>query len=94
MDIPKIYQNKNITNVENSQDYYYSDLTSKKININEKITNIFKTKKYLYKIPVIIDTKNSKIDTYVIGKTNSYLITINNELILIKDIIDINEKIH
>ena len=94
MDIPKIYQNKNITNIENSQDYYYSNLTPKKININQKINNIFKSKKYLYKIPVIINTTNNKIDTYIIGKTNTYLITINNELISIKDIIDINEKIH
>ena len=94
MDIPKIYQNKNITNIENSQDYYYSNLTPKKININQKINNIFKSKKYLYKIPVIINTTNNKIVTYIIGKTNTYLITINNELISIKDIIDINEKIH
>ena len=99
MNLPKVFQNKNIGNINNDQQYYYSLSkgikninTRNNININDKINSLFKSNKFSYKINVIITTNEKEIDTTIIGKVNNKLITINNELIPIKDIIDINQK--
>lgn len=99
MDLPKVFQNRNIENIENAQHYFYSsnnstnnNISTKKTNIDLKINNIFKSNKFLYKINVIIKTNDGDIDTTIIGKTNKNLITIKNDLIPIKDILDINIK--
>ena len=57
-----------------------------------KINNLFKSNKYIYKINVNIKTKSRDFDTTIIGKMNNNLITIDNNLIPIKDIVDIKEK--
>ena len=61
--------------------------------ITQKINKIMNTKEYIYKIPVKITTKSKEISTKIIGKNKKNLITINNELIKIEDIIriEINE---
>ena len=46
----------------------------------------------LNKINVNIKTKSRDFDTTIIGKMNNNLITIDNNLIPIKDIVDIKEK--
>ena len=53
---------------------------------------ILKSNKYIYKIPVIIETNEKKIETNIIGKNQTNIITINNELIKIKDIKKIEAK--
>lgn len=62
--------------------------------ISQKINEIIKANKYIYKIPVKIDLKDKQLITNIIGKNNKNIITINNELIKIEDIknIEINEK--
>lgn len=98
MNLPKVYQNRNIGNVNNDQEYFYSKSPNKQqekkdnINVENKINNLFKSNKYIYKINVHIVTKTNNEDTTIIGKINNNLITIDNSLIPIKDIIDINEK--
>ena len=99
MNLPKVFQNKNLGNISNDQQYYYSSSKNvknvnpiRKANIQDKINNIFKSNKFSYKINVIISTIEKDIDTTIIGKVNNKLITINNELIPINDIIDIKEK--
>ncbi|MCH5167153.1 MAG: hypothetical protein J1F35_04585 [Erysipelotrichales bacterium] len=99
MDLPKVFQNRNIGVINNDQEYFYSsssktqnNVQSKKINVEEKINKIFNSNKFVYKIKVLINTKEEEINTTIIGKVNHNLITINNELIPIKDILDINEK--
>lgn len=98
MNLPKVFQNRNIGNINNDQEYFYSLNNSKQtekkgpINIDNKINNLFKSSKFIYKINVIIKTSGKDIDTTIIGKTNNKLITIDNDLIPIKDIIDITEK--
>jgi len=57
--------------------------------ITQKINKIMNTKEYIYKIPVKITTKSKEISTKIIGKNKKNLITINNELIKIEDIIRI-----
>lgn len=62
--------------------------------VNQKIKEIMNTKKYVYKIPVIIELKDKEITTNIIGKNNKNIITIDNELIKIEDIknIEIQKK--
>lgn len=58
-------------------------------NINQKIQDIFSSPKYVYKADVSITTKDKKITKKIVGKNNNNLITIENELIPISDIVDI-----
>ena len=97
MNLPNVFQNNNIKYEDNSQDLYYSKNNNirkqtQKVDINTQIKNIFSSTSYVYKINVIITTTSKTFETTIIGKSNNYLITINNELISIKDIIDIQEK--
>ena len=62
-----------------------------KYELNKKIDNIFKSNDYIYKIKVNITLKDKEIICTLIGKTNNNLITIDNKLINIKDIIDIKK---
>lgn len=59
-------------------------------NINQKINSIFSSTKYVYKADVDIVTRVGRISKRVIGKNSTHLITIDNELIPITDIIDID----
>lgn len=59
-------------------------------NINQKINNIFSSTRYVYKADVNITLKDKTIKRKIIGKNSIHLITIDNELIPISDIIDID----
>lgn len=61
-------------------------------NINQKINEIFKSSNYIYKADVEITLKNGKVTKRIIGKNSNNLITMDNELIPISDIIDIKRK--
>ena len=43
----------------------------------------------MYKYKVLIQTKNNQYKTYLIGKTDEYLVTVNDEKININDILSI-----
>lgn len=58
-------------------------------NINQKINDIFSSTRYVYKADVNITLKDSVIKRKIIGKNGVHLITIDNELIPIADIVDI-----
>lgn len=57
--------------------------------IKEKINQIFNSTEYIYKADVEITTKDKKINKRIIGRNNHNLITIDNELIQISEIVDI-----
>lgn len=58
-------------------------------NINQKINSIFSSPKYVYKADVDITTKEGSISKRIIGRNSTHLITIDNELISVSDIVDI-----
>lgn len=63
--------------------------------IEQKINQVFKSNHYIYKIDVIMKINGKKETKKIIGKNRDYLITMDKELIPIKDIEDIeisNEK--
>ena len=61
-------------------------------NIYQKINNIFKSRNYIYKADVLIKTKSGEYEKRIIGRNSDYLITNENELIPIVDILDIKTK--
>lgn len=61
----------------------------KEKNINQKINEIFTSSNYVYKADVEITLKKGKVTKRIIGKNSTHLITMENELIPISDIIDI-----
>ena len=63
-----------------------------KKNIYQKINNIFKSRNYIYKADVLIKTKSGEYEKRIIGRNSDYLITNENELIPIVDILDIKTK--
>ena len=60
--------------------------------INQKINEIFKSSNYIYKADVELTLRSGKITKRIIGKNASNLITMDNELIPISEIIDIKRK--
>ena len=59
--------------------------------VNQKINEIMRSKNNSYKIPVSITTEDGVVIKNIIGKNSKNLITIDNELIAITDIIDIKK---
>ena len=95
--LPDLYTNTFDKKIDNSQEYVTIPNNEVVTNlstyeINEKINNIFKSKKYIYKIKVEIKLKDRLLIETIIGKTNKNLITIDNKLININDILDIKIK--
>ena len=106
--LPKIFANKINKKLENNNTVYTTnekerDESTKDVtniikeelyneSIEQKINKILKSNKYIYKIPVIIETNEKKIETNIIGKNQTKIININNEFIKIKDIKKIEAK--
>ena len=91
--LPKVYANIINEELDNTQKIYYSS-TDKNVrvdkkNIISKINNIFKSPNYIYKKDVIIKTQLGEQRQTIIGKSGDNLLTINNQLININDIINI-----
>ena len=103
MNLPKVFQNSNIKTNNISQDVFYSEKDSEFISldntepikdkyiIEKKINDLFNSTNYVYKLNVILKTPNDEIKTTVIGRTQKYLITIDNKKIDISSILDIKE---
>lgn len=103
--IPKVFANKVDKNAGNNEKVFYSekDITTKKIstnetktpekNINQKLSDIFNSSNYIYKADVEIKLKDKTITKRIVGRNTTHLITMENELIPISDIIDIREQI-
>lgn len=59
-------------------------------NINQKLNDIFNSPRYVYKAEVEIKMKDRTIVKKIIGQNQNQLITLDNELIPISDIVDID----
>lgn len=58
-------------------------------NINQKINDILNSPSYVYKADVEIKLKDKTINKRIVGRNALSLITIENELIPISDVVDI-----
>ena len=87
----RVYYSSNEKEIENhSQNNVMDSVTEKQLNINQKINNIFNSNRYVYKADVVIKTKDGELLKKIIGQNATHLITMDNELIPVSDIIDIN----
>lgn len=101
--LPKVYANKIDKEIKNNETIYYDrgekieektqeskkDTIPKEFSIQQKINKIFGSSRYVYKADVDITLKDGKISKKVIGRNKNELITMDNELINISDIVDI-----
>ena len=102
-DLPKVFHNKIDKQLNNNENIYYGSGTELKISneekkntkeksVSQKINEIFSSQKYVYKTNVIITLKDKQIRKRRIGRNKDYIITMDNELIKISDIIDIENE--
>lgn len=99
MNLPKVFQNNNIKTDNISQNVFYSDKNNiikeetKRDNylVDTKINNLFSSTNYVYKLKVLVKTKEDEFETTIIGRNQLYLITLDNKRIDISSILDIKE---
>lgn len=88
--LPKIFKGKEPKNVNQNTMVINKDEKDYDININKEINSIFSSDNYLYKADTIITLNNGdKIKKTIIGKTNNSLITLDDELIDVRNIVKI-----
>ena len=93
--LPNVFASPINKKRNNYQDMYRSDRKVKSHNpkdINKKINEIFGSLNHVYKSKVRITMSDGIKEEEIVGKTNINLLTIDNKLIKITDILDI-EKI-
>lgn len=100
MNLPKVFQNNNIKTNNISQNIFYSEKNQEEVTsqvtqspymIEKKINDLFNSSNYVYKLNVLIKTKEDEFKTTIIGRSQKYLITIDNKKIDITSILDIRE---
>lgn len=99
-DLPKIFHNKIDKKIDNNKTVYYSNskdenrsiIKEDNRTIQRKINDIFSSPNYVYKANVEITLKDKKVTKRIIGRNKNYIITMDNTLIPINDIIDIKQN--
>lgn len=94
---PKIFVSEINKKLNNNETYAISSNEERKvkkdnIDVQRKINDIFTSSRYVYKANVLITFSDHQTTKKIIGKNEKSLITIDNELIPISDIIDIDYK--
>lgn len=90
--LPNVFASPINKKLNNYQDMYRSDKKVKLYNpkdINKKINEIFGSLNHVYKSKVRITMTDGVKEEEIVGKTNTNLLTIDNKLIKITDILDI-----
>lgn len=97
--LPGVFANNISNSAAHNREVSYSDKEEVKnenkkipdnLNINQKINAIFNSPRYVYKADVDIKLKDKIIKKRIIGRNSIHIITIDNELIPISDIVDID----
>lgn len=90
---PHLFRNNINKEINNNMKVYYTNSYSENENtIDEKLNKLLEKNGYIFNLDVIIKTNDSTYDTRLAGKIKNYLITLDNKIIPIKDIIEITEK--
>ncbi|HPE14574.1 MAG TPA: hypothetical protein PLT65_01890 [Bacilli bacterium] len=87
--LPNIYKGSDIRS--NNKKTYYS---SEKVSVDRKkpsvkLQDLFASPSFIFNIRVLIKTKNENYDTKIAGKMGNNIITVDNKVIPIREIIDI-----
>ncbi len=97
--LPKIYQNEINKSIKNNKTVYrfknedsaHRTIQETNNTITETLAEIFNGIGYSYNIPVNIKTKDKTYETTLVAKTSNNVVTIDNEIIPIKDIISLQK---
>ena len=98
--LPKVFANKIEKELKNNDRVFYGNKKENKkeikkrdeLDVYQKINRIFSSNRYVYKADVVITLASGKIIKKIIGRNKSELITMDNEIINIDDILDIEFK--
>ena len=94
-ELPKVFHNKIDKKFDNNRSVFYSNNNYEENEVKDgrsvlqKINDIFSSPNYVYKANVEITLKDKKITKRIIGRNKNYIITMDNDLIPITDIVDI-----
>lgn len=94
-ELPKVFHNKIDKKFDNNRSVFYSSNTYEEDRsvdtrtVLQKINEIFSSPNYVYKANVEITLKDKKVTKRIIGRNKNYIITMDNDLIPISDIVDI-----
>ncbi len=87
-ELPRLYKG-NVRNTSNRNVAY--GLKEKEENVESKINKLFRQNE-IYRQDVIFSTEKKEYNTKIIGRTKDHIITLENEVIRIKDIIKFEIK--
>lgn len=90
--LPKIYQNSIRKTINNNKTVCYlknENTPYQTNNIEDTLDAIFNGMGYAYNIPVTLTTKYKTYNTSLITKTKNNVVTLDNDIIPLVDIIDI-----
>lgn len=99
--LPKVFAGTIDHKIDNNKEVFYSKKSQMvepepvkepikdTRSVNQKISSIFSSPTYVYKADVHIELKNGSVDKRIVGRNEKYLITMENEKILLDDIKDI-----
>ena len=94
-DLPKVFKNNLNKDFKNNSNVFYGKNNSTKEenvdnrSIKQKINDIFSSPNYVYKANVEIILKDKKINKRIIGRNKDFIITMDNTIIPINEILDI-----
>lgn len=94
-ELPKVFHNKINKKFDNNRNVFYGNNKTNETSNNDtrsvpqKINEIFSSPNYVYKANVEITLKDKKVTKRIIGRNKNYIITMDNDLIPISDILDI-----
>lgn len=84
--LPNIYKNTIDKKISNNKEVCHLKNSDSNKSILEKIDYIFMDDHYSYNILVNIVTSNRIYDTYLVSRTDDYVVTLDNDIININDI--------
>ena len=90
-ELPSIYVNKIDGKIDNSQEIFYENRSNieENISLKDKINGIFSSPNFIYKKNVKIVTDDGTLFKSIVGISNGYLLTMDNDKIDINKIKDI-----
>ena len=92
--LPKVYKNESINTINNNKQVVHIT-NNNNSNLNDKykvLEEIFNGIGQPYNKKVIINTNNNIIETYIVSRNNINILTIDNDIIPIENIISIEIK--
>ncbi|MBQ3297632.1 MAG: hypothetical protein IJG97_02370 [Bacilli bacterium] len=92
MNKPKLFKNENVKVNNNREACLLKNINNNDQNFEKVFDSIFNSFSNMYNTEVIVETKNKTYKTYLVARTNNNIMTINREIIPIKEIINIRIK--